>query len=241
MVAAGLLLVWLGTGSVACALTILASHPKENTLAQFGFIGERPPGIGTADEYYAQTFITPSVDTLADNFTFYPDNNTESPYFGMRTDAVVPLRVLITKVIHDATGIRPGDIVFETTTSIPYTHGVSGLKPVTVDFPEVSLEPSTEYAVVLDAASDLNLSDDIAARALVWAELYDSGTFFYYRVQWEDTGGVVGSRESHFAANWAEHPNFDMKFSMTFVPEPSTCALVLLSVPALFGLRRRRR
>jgi hypothetical protein len=213
---------------------------------QIDDLGEHPPNIGVADDYFAQSFTTPTDNTAVSDVAFYIRNSTDSPSFGVNTNGPVNFRLLLTSVVHDATGIRPNQVLFESApVSIPYVPPtpVPPFSFIQVAVPDVQLSPATEYAYVLDAATDENLTDNVAARAAVLRGVgYDGGQFFSYRVPWEQTGGVIGPRSTHFAADWAEFPaadNVDMAFKITFVPEPTGYVLMGIGSAGVFlvGIR----
>jgi len=234
----------LGTTSVAANATaeIVLGNPGVN--GTISGIGERPPGVGVAEDYFAQSFTTPADATSVRRIGFYIQNSTDSPSFGVNTNGPLIMRVLLTSLAIDAGGRRPDQVLFESApVTIPYTDDVAPLSLVEVTLPDVGILPSTEYAFVLDAATDLTLQDDVAPRGQVQkGEGYNGGRFFSYRVPWEQTGGIVGPRSAHFAADWAEftpEQNVDMAFQITFVPEPPS--LIFAACGACLALVLRRR
>jgi hypothetical protein len=227
-------------GESAKAATVVSNPAVTGIILS---LGERPSGVFVANQYYAQSFTTPVTDTKIEKIRFYIYNSTDSPSFGVATNAPLPLRLLLTTVTVAADGIRPNQVLFEQAFSVPYVNpAVFPVPPTELSLPDISLIPGTEYAFILDAAADINLTDSAYPRAaVVLGEGYNGGRFFQYRIPFETNGGVVGTRASHFSSDWieyAESQNVDMAFDITFVPEPS--AFALLAIGAIgFGIRRR--
>jgi len=199
-------------------------------------IGERPPNIGFAEEYFAQTFTTPATSSAVDRVGFYINNSTISPYMGYNVAGPVTLRVLLTSIVFDGTGFHPDQVLSESS-PVVIPHKEVGSQPfwdfIDVDVPDVSLQPSAQYAFLLDAADDLNLQDDVHAFAQVAsANGYNGGQFWDTRIPWDQNGGNIGTRQQNFAQTWNTFPasqNVDMAFRITFVPEPSAWLLGLLA------------
>jgi hypothetical protein len=237
------LFVVLAQTEYAPAQQTLTNPPVNGDLDS---LGERPPGIGVADEYFAQSFTTPHTNTTVSQVSFYIRNATGSPSFGVNTAGPVVTRLLLTTVVFDANGIHPNQVLFESSPfAVPYTDPSGGVVPYSFDsinVPNFTLLPDTKYAFVLDTAADENLTDQVAARAqLQLGQGYDGGEFFSYRVPWEQTGGVIPPRNVNFAATWSTFPanqNVDMAFQINFVPEPS--AVILFAI-GLVGLPIYRR
>ncbi|MDD2385047.1 MAG: retention module-containing protein [Sulfurospirillaceae bacterium] len=142
----------------------------------------------TNTAYYAQSFVATDTDLSNVKFALayqYGGDNVE-------------FRVLVTELIEDSTGLRPGQILFESgDLSLPSDS--SGDVPFSVDIDLSSeLIVGHKYAIVFDSYVLFDGSAGTAEFASQTGNPDPNGEFFYY-----NTDG--GDRASHFAsADWSE-------------------------------------
>ena len=206
-------------------------------------VGERPPGLFYADEYFAQTFTMPATNYRVARVHFLANNNAVSESFN--AIGPVTIRMLLTTIRRDDAGVHP-DLVLYESEPIVVPHDLnSGWTGIDVDVPEVALQPLVQYAFVLDAARHLDLTDQVHAyMQIASAYGYNGGQFLSSRVRWDENGGYIGTREEHFAQTWhgfAESRNVDMFFRITLIPEPSMAVLAAIAIVASWVAANRYR
>lgn len=233
---------WSVLSHLAAAKTVLDNSDWTGTLIA---LGEYPPDLTVADQYWAQTFTTPEDDTQMRNLQFPFRNSTLSPSFDVRTDGDLQLRLLVTEFTIGTGGFRPGTILYESDPrTIPYIPPFTPLEQVDFALPDIELEPNTQYAFIVDAFTDQNQADEIYPRgSTATANGYDGGTYYYAVAPPGQNGLAGGTRPEHFAGTWysfSPDMNVDMAFTITFVPEPSTYGLAACGLLLVAAWRGRR-
>ncbi len=226
---------------------VLENYPPAGTLGIVSAFGWGPPGIGVANEYWAQTFKVPEDAGALSRVEFTFHAALEPEVFGYDTTHDIPFRLLITPDLDpEVTEFRPGDVIFESHRLVSPYVPLSAPEDAwrqhfAVDLAKLPVTPGRSYAFVLDAMSEY-VPDTFSWRTgASTRNRYESGDFFSLRVPRDSEHQPVGTRADHFAETWNSFApeNIDLQFRLTFVPEPSSAALSLCCGLGWIALRRR--